>query len=666
MTCLFFYGGKCMYYKEVSIPGGTADLLSVLFRLNIINDTDLGSHAQSNGYDIQFKKQGTGGLWDTVIPHSRIEWGIVGGVANGRFDLLLDIPTTGVTVRMYYGQTAASDNQNRVVTYANYLAVLPCISILSPNIIEDISGNGKHVTIPANKDVHVYDSPTNGRMLQSTSASNVGTSEVNLAYDGDVAMSCVTESPETTTWQILPGPHGYVPNGCAFFRRYGSATARSELMYYSNGGSAGYIVLGAWANYAMYTIPQASGTCVLRANGESGFISASFAKTWTRHDDVVSIFPYGTSGQGQVRDVRWRKGSLSTAESKYEMTVLTSDIATISTETVVPLDFELQGDHIHPVIETPSGDNVYIYIDGTFYGNVTYDTMLLSVDFPDSRYHDIQVFTSPTSVVDQVPYNNTAVFTITESPCAESYTILRYIDDYGFVFTDNTETTGTYKSSFVYSDMKPTIFNFVVMPTNEYGYDDPTNETLVPQTLYNAPSWEDINVSIEVVGSNALFTWTPPDDVISGQVTIVLYSGSTLYSRSSYMTVSNPSVSISLPDGDYKATYKVDLYGLTNLRSSGLQEFSISSTVLVPTIESVDPVVAFSLDYVSIVLPTLDTPNVDWTWVITYGGVTYEYDYYITQIQLERVSGSQVVTISTKQGENVSTPSTFTPTFCNY
>lgn len=132
------------------------------------------------------------------------------------------------------------------------------------------------------------------------------------------------------------------------------------------------------------------------------------------------------------------------------------------------------------------------------------------------------------------------------------------------------------------------------------------------------------------------------------------------------MTVSNPSVEISLPDGDYKATYKVDLYGLTNLRSSGLQEFSVSSTVLVPTIEDVDPVVTLSLDYVSIVLPTIDTPNVDWTWVITYGGVTYEYPYYITQVQLKRVSGSQVVTISTKQGENVSTPSTFTPTFCNY
>ena len=665
MTCLFFYGDRCMYYKEVSIPGGTADFLSMLFRLNIINDTDLGSHSQSNGYDIQFKKQGTGGLWDTVIPHSRIEWGIVGGVANGRFDLLLDIPTTGVTVRMYYGQTAASDNQNRVVTYANYLAVLPCISILSPNIIEDISGNGRHVTIPSTMDVHVYDSPTNGRMLQLTSSTTTyGTSLVNLTYDGDVAMSCVTECPNILGYHRLPGPNGYTPYG-GFFLRWGTSTTLPVSMLTYNTGGAVIQEIGLWVNYTAFVIPPESGTCIYRSRGSIGWKQGSFSKTWTRKENVT-VFPSGTGMEGQLRDVRWRKGSQSLAESIYERTVLTSDIATISTETVVPIDFELQGDYIHPVIENPSGDNVYIYINGTFYGNVTYDTMLLSVDFPDSRYHDIQVFTSPTSVVDQVPYNNTAVFTITESPCAESYTILLYIDDYGFVFTDNTETTGTYKSSFVYSDMKPTIFNFVVMPTNEYGYDDPTNETLIPQILYNAPSWEDISVSIEVVGSDALFTWTPPDDVISGQVTIVLYSGSTLYSRSSYMTVSDPSVSISLPDGDYKATYKIDLYVLTNLRSSGLQEFSVSSTVLVPTIEDVNPEVTFSLDYVSIVLPTIDTPNVDWTWVITYGGVTYEYPYYITQVQLKRVSGSQVVTISTKQGENVSTPHTFTPTFCNY
>lgn len=665
MTCLFFYGDRCMYYKEVSIPGGAEDFLDMLFRLNIINDTELGDHAQSNGYDVHFKKQGTGGLWDTVIPHSRIEWGIVDGVANGRFDLLLDIPTTGVTVRMYYGQTAAIDNQNRVVTYDNYLAVLPCISILSPNIIEDISGNGKHVTIPSAMDVHVYDSPMNGRMLHHTNSSpGYATSLVNLTYDGDVSMSCVTEYPDTAGWKRLPGPNGYYQNGTIFLRRTGSPPS-VELIAASNYNPAFYREIGSWVNYVYYVIPLASGTCIGRAFGSKGLTSASFSKNWTRVDKVT-IFPTGTGGDGLVRDVRYRKGSLSSQASRYEMTVLTSDIATISTETVVPLDFELQGDHIYPVPENPSGDNVYIYIDGTFYGYVPYDGMLIGVAFPDSRYHDIQVFPSPTIVVDQVPYNNTAVFTITESPCAESYTILRYIDDYGFVFTDNTETTGTYKSSFVYSDMKPTIFNFVVMPTNEYGYDDPENETLIPQTLYNAPSWEDIDVSIEVVGSNALFTWTPPEDVLSGQVTIILYSGITLYSRNSYMTVSNPSVEISLPDGTYKATYKVDLYGLTNLRSSGLQEFSISSTVLVPTTEDVDPEVTFSLDYVSIVLPTIDTPNVDWTWVITYGGVTYEYPYYITQVQLKRVSGSQVVTISTKQGENVSTPSTFTPTFCNY
>lgn len=650
-----------MYYKTIVIPGGTEDLLAMLFRLNIIDDANLGAHAQADGYDIHFKKQGVSGLWDTTIPYSRIEWNIADGVANGRFDLLTDIPTTGLTVRMYYGQSASTDNQNRAVTYADYMAVWPCISILNSNIIEDISGNGKHITIPANKDVHVYESPY-GRMLQSDSENDVGTSGVNLAYDGDVTMSCVTECRKTGWWQILPGPHNYVTNGCLFFRRDGDAAA---LLYYSDWNFKGQVILGAWANYASYTIPQASGTCVVRANGANGFLGGTFSKTWNRNE-TVTVFPRGTSGHGQARDVRYRKGSLSYAGAIYEKTVLTSDIATIGSEVVVPVEFELYGDAIYPIEENPTGDDVYIYIDGTIYGIVPYDALTLSIALPDNRYHDIQVFTASTIVVDQVPYNNTATFNIVESPCADSYTILRYIDDYGFVFTDNTEDTGEYRSTFIYSDMEPRIFNFVVMPTNEYGYDDPSDETLIPQTLYNAPSWEDIDVSIDVVGSIATFTWTPPTGVISGQVTIVLYNGLSIYSRSSYMTVANPSVEIWLPDGTYKATYKVDLYGLTSLRSSGLQEFTVSSTVLVPTIAEVEPIVTFTLDYVSIVLPTINTPNVDWSWVITYGGATYEYDYYITQIQLDRVSGSQVVTIATKQGENTSTPYTFTPSFCNY
>lgn len=316
-----------MRYKIVTITPPTADLSGQLIRIKIDSDTDMGAVSAASGYDVFF----TNAAGTAQLPFSRLTWNIADGAATGEFDVLCDIPVTGLDIRIYYGGEAFTDYQNRAVTYAGYLAVYPCNYIWNDNQIEDISGNGKHVTIPSNKDVHVYESPY-GRMLQSASANNVGTSLVNLAYDGDVTMSCVTEACETTTWQILPGPHGYVPNGILFFRRYGGATNRAELMYYSNGNFAGYVILGAWANYASYTIPQASGTCVVRANGANGFLGGTFSKTWTRHDDVISIFPSGTSGIGQARDVRFCKGAVSSAGCKFEKDSLVGNIATFGSE----------------------------------------------------------------------------------------------------------------------------------------------------------------------------------------------------------------------------------------------------------------------------------------------------------------------------------------------
>lgn len=127
-----------MRYKRITITAPDADLSDVLVRIKLDADTDIGAVCQSNGYDVYF----TTSDGSTRLPFARLEWNVENGAASGQFDVLCDIPVSGVTIRMCYGDIASTDPQNRDVTYADYYCVVPT---RSSNIVDgyyqDVTGN---------------------------------------------------------------------------------------------------------------------------------------------------------------------------------------------------------------------------------------------------------------------------------------------------------------------------------------------------------------------------------------------------------------------------------------------------------------------------------------------------------------------------------------------
>ena len=127
-----------MQYKRITITAPDADLSDVLVRIKLDADTDIGSVCQQNGYDVYF----TTSDGSTRLPFARLEWSVTEGAASGQFDVLCDIPVSGVTIRMYYGDIASTDPQNRDVTYADYYCVVPTrLSNIVDGRYQDVTGN---------------------------------------------------------------------------------------------------------------------------------------------------------------------------------------------------------------------------------------------------------------------------------------------------------------------------------------------------------------------------------------------------------------------------------------------------------------------------------------------------------------------------------------------
>lgn len=314
-----------MRYKPITIAAPDADLSDVLVRIKIDADADIGSVCQDNGFDVYF----TMSDGSVRLPFSRLQWSIVNGKASGLFDVLCDVPVSGKTIFIAYGGVAATDSQSREQAYRNYLAVYPCDAIFDGNKIEDVSGNGKHITIPSGMTVSVYASERCGKMLRRTDGnSNLGTQSVGMDYDGDLSVSCVTDSvSRSDDYEMLPSPSGWFNNG-VWLIRYVNNTVR---IYTYSGMSGVMVAIGSWIDYANYVIPLATGTRVASGYGSNGLISASYEKTWTR-PNYSTIFPSGNSGYGQSRDVRYRKGSVSAAFKKFERNSLHHQVASVGSE----------------------------------------------------------------------------------------------------------------------------------------------------------------------------------------------------------------------------------------------------------------------------------------------------------------------------------------------
>ncbi len=127
-----------MRYKRITITAPDADLSDVLVRIKLDADTDIGAVCQQNGYDVYF----TTSDGSVRLPFARLEWSVTDGAASGQFDVLCDIPVSGVTIRMCYGDIASTDPQNRDVTYADYYCVVPTrLSNIVDGRYQDVTGN---------------------------------------------------------------------------------------------------------------------------------------------------------------------------------------------------------------------------------------------------------------------------------------------------------------------------------------------------------------------------------------------------------------------------------------------------------------------------------------------------------------------------------------------
>ena len=90
-------------------------------RYNIVNDTDIGASALSNGYDIRFTAEDG----YNYLPYDRRSFAIAVGVANGVFFVLTGLAVWPVTeIYIYYGKADADDgNDPENVWINNYSAV---------------------------------------------------------------------------------------------------------------------------------------------------------------------------------------------------------------------------------------------------------------------------------------------------------------------------------------------------------------------------------------------------------------------------------------------------------------------------------------------------------------------------------------------------------------
>lgn len=98
------------YYKTITISNAnvTADVANFPIYVPIVNDTDIGGHANgTNGFDVQFSNSDN----SAVLSFERIYWNNPAGTANGDFYVLVPLVTTAAAtvIRCYYGKAGESD-----------------------------------------------------------------------------------------------------------------------------------------------------------------------------------------------------------------------------------------------------------------------------------------------------------------------------------------------------------------------------------------------------------------------------------------------------------------------------------------------------------------------------------------------------------------------------
>jgi len=110
--------------KKITVPAGTvAELLSYFpMRYSVVNDADMGAHAQADGYDMRFTKSDG----ESPAAYGREAWAIAGGLANGEFHLQttsLSAVADNVFYVYYDPLTPSGDSSDfaTMLTSANYV-----------------------------------------------------------------------------------------------------------------------------------------------------------------------------------------------------------------------------------------------------------------------------------------------------------------------------------------------------------------------------------------------------------------------------------------------------------------------------------------------------------------------------------------------------------------
>ena len=281
-----------MRYKPITIAAPDADLSDVLVRIKLDADTDIGAVCQSNGYDVYF----TTSDGSVRLPFSRLEWNVENGTASGQFDVLCDIPVSGVTIRMYYGGITSTDNQSREQTYANYLAVYPLNAITDVGF-EDVSGNGKHIKYPDSWDFSIVDNEDYGTMAKLPyyySQNEIRWADCN--FSGTLS---VTEIFDARLITGTPGGLAGFTSSAAYAGRLFSSISTNSVQATLSSSSAVNVSVTGCDGYCSYEYPaniSESNPFRLRVNSNN----ATYNGTSDSRLGKFTLFPTH-SNQGGIR-----------------------------------------------------------------------------------------------------------------------------------------------------------------------------------------------------------------------------------------------------------------------------------------------------------------------------------------------------------------------------
>ncbi|MEE8450357.1 MAG: DUF2341 domain-containing protein [Thermoguttaceae bacterium] len=133
------------HYKPITVQDANVDANLSDFPLLVVldGDTDIGSRCRTDGHDLRFTLDD--GV--TALKYERLEFNVAAGSASGKF--WVKVPSIaasgGTTLRVYYGNAAASDGEDAVNVWTNYEAVWHLDD--TGSTAADATGNGHTGTI---------------------------------------------------------------------------------------------------------------------------------------------------------------------------------------------------------------------------------------------------------------------------------------------------------------------------------------------------------------------------------------------------------------------------------------------------------------------------------------------------------------------------------------